>query len=264
MNANRVPVLMYHRVGEPGSDWETRFAIPTCRFAAHMHALKQAGYQAISIDTLVEWLEGAPKLPAGAFLLTFDDGYRDVREHALPILERMNWPYTVFLVSKLIGGQDGWTLESNPSGGLHPLLNADEIRDMQQRGGSFHSHTRNHARLPSLHDAELTDQLASSRQDLRELLGRDVDYLAYPFGQVDDRVEAAAKAAGYRAAFSTQPGFNRTDVNRFRIRRLEVYGTDSPAMLLRKIHLGCNDGTLTYMIRYYFQRLVGYLPGFSR
>ncbi len=262
--AMRVPVLMYHRVGARHNDWEARYGITPGNFAAHMQALAAKGYHAVGIDALTAWLEGGPALPEGALLITFDDGFRGVREHALPVLERLGWPFTVFLVSDLIGEQDVWTRSSNPSGVTYPLLNADEIRDMQQRGVNFHSHTRSHPSLPSLDDEQLAEQLAGSRRALAPLLGHDVPYIAYPFGHSDERVEAATRAAGYRAAFSTQPGFNRRDVNRFRIRRLDVFGTDTPAMLLRKVRFGSNDGSFGHAVRYYLNRLKGRLPGAGR
>jgi len=260
-HTQRVPVLMYHRVGEAHNSWEARYAISPRGFAAHMRALRRRGFRAIDIDDLVSWLEGGVALPEGTFLLTFDDGFRGVREHALPVLEELGWPCTVFLVSDLIGGQDDWTRQSNPSGQTYPLLDGGEIRDLQGRGVRFHSHTRSHASLPTLDDAALADQLRGSREALAELLGHEVRYIAYPFGHLDDRVEAATRAAGYRAAFSTQPGFNRPDVNRFRIRRLDVYGTDTPAMLLRKIRLGSNEGSLGHAARYYLDRIASRLRG---
>lgn len=253
----RVPVLMYHRVGTAHNAWEARYAIAPTAFAAHMRTLANAGYRAVPADALADWLDGGPPLPAGACVITFDDGFRGVREHALPVLERLGWCFTVFLVSDLIGGSDLWTRDANPSGTTYPLLDASEIRDMQRRGASFHSHTRNHRSLPTLNDAELFAELDGSRSALGELLGHEVRYLAYPFGHVDARVEAAARLVGYLAGFSTQPGFNRADVNRFRIRRLDIRGTDSPAMLLRKIHLGSNDGSLAHVTRYYLGRLAG-------
>ena len=256
----RVTVLMYHRVGDALNDWEARYAITPLNFAAHMRALAKAGYQAVSVDALVDWLENGISLPGKPVLLTFDDGFRGVRDHALPELEKLGWSCTVFLVSDLIGGEDVWTRASNPSGKTYPLLDAEEIQDMQRRSVSFHSHTRSHASLPSLDDAQLADQLQASRQVLAELLHHEVDYIAYPFGHLDARVEAATRAAGYRAAFSTQPGFNRRDVNRFRIRRLDVFGTDTPTMLLRKIRFGSNDGSLLSVARYYLDRLRGHLP----
>ena len=263
-DALRIPVLMYHRVGEAHNEWESRYAISPGNFAAHMESLARKGYRAVGIDALVGWLEGGPSLPEGSLLVTFDDGFRGVREHALPVMERLDWPFTVFLVSDLIGGEDIWTRVSNPAGVTYPLLDAQEIQDMQMRGVSFHSHTRSHASLPTLDDDQLSAQLAGSRQVLSGLLGHEVPYIAYPFGHLDDRVEAAARAAGYRAAFSTQPGFNRRDVSRFRIRRIDVYGTDTPNMLLRKVKLGSNEGSLGHAARYYLDRLKSRLPGVGR
>lgn len=259
--SDRVPVLMYHRVGAARNVWEARYAIAPDAYAAHMQALAGAGFRAVGIDALVAWLEGGPALPANAIVVTFDDGFRGVREHALPVMEKFAWPFAVFLVSDLIGQQDVWTRSANPAGVTYPLLDADEIRDMQQRGVSFHSHTRSHASLPALDEEALADQLGGSRARLSDLLGHDVAYLAYPFGHVDDRVEAATRAVGYRAAFSTQSGFNRRDVNRLRVRRIDVYGTDTPRMLLRKIRLGSNDGSLEYAARYYLDRVKSRLPG---
>lgn len=262
--AIRVPVLMYHRVGKAHNDWEARYTISADNFAAHMGALARKGYTAVGIDAFLDWLDGGPPLPKGALLVTFDDGFRGVREHALPTMEALNWPFTVFLVSDLIGGQDVWTQASNPSGATYPLLNAEEISDMSGRGVTFFSHTRSHADLPTLDDNDLADQLGGSRKALAGLLGHDVPYLAYPFGRLDERVETATRAAGYRAAFSTQPGFNRRDVNRFRIRRIDVFGTDTPTMLLRKVRLGSNDGSFGHTVNYYLDRLKAHLPGAGR
>jgi peptidoglycan/xylan/chitin deacetylase (PgdA/CDA1 family) len=245
---------MYHRVAEACNAWEARYAIAPAQFEAHMLALRRAGMRAVAAGSLVDWLEGGSPLPASSFVMTFDDGFRSVREHAHPVLQRLGWPYTVFLVSGLIGGQDIWTRSANPDCRSFPLLNAEEILDMQREGVSFHSHTCSHASLPTLDDQRLAAELVESRVALERLLGRAADLLAYPFGHVDERVAAAARRAGYRAAFSTQPGFNRHDIDRHWIRRIDVYGTDTPAMLLRKVRLGTNDGSVARMARYYFGR----------
>jgi peptidoglycan/xylan/chitin deacetylase (PgdA/CDA1 family) len=259
-----VIVLMYHRVGPAGNAWEARYAISPDCFESHMLALARQGHRAVPLEALCEWLEGGAPLPAGAFVLTFDDGFRGVREHALPILERLRWPFTVFLVTDLVGGEDVWTRASNPDRVTYPLLNAEEILDMQRRGVGFHSHTCSHASLPGLDDSQLMRELGESRTALQHLLGRPVNFLAYPFGHVDERVAAAARSAGYRAAVSTQPGFNRQDVDRFHIRRIDVFGTDTTSMLLRKVRLGTNDGTFSNLAHYYLGRAKARLSPHAR
>ena len=171
-------------------------------------------------------------------------------------LTALRWPSTVFLVTQLVGKRDEWSKGQNPSGTTHPLMGAHHIHELRAQGFSFHSHTRTHPDLRTLDDTALQDQLVGARSDLQNLLGEDVDYLAYPYGRYDERVLRAAQQAGYRAAFSVQPGFNRRDIDRFRLRRLDVFGTDSPAALRRKITLGSNDGSLAKVMAYAASRVL--------
>lgn len=256
MNAARIPVLMYHRVGAAHNDWERKYCVSPQRFAEHMQTLERAGWRAVAIDDFFAWLDGSTELPEQSFLLTFDDGFLGVYEHAAPVLASLGWPATVFLVSQLIGQRDAWCETHNPSGATYPLMGASHIRELRNRGFSFDSHTRSHADLLTIDDNALLDQLAGARNDLQSLLGEAVDYLAYPYGRHDDRVLRAAQAAGYRAAFSVQPGFNRRDIDRFRLRRLDVFGTDSAAALRRKITLGSNDGSLGHSLKYFANRVL--------
>lgn len=258
-NAARLPILMYHRIGDAKNDWERKYCVEPVRFAAHMQALAKAGWQAVPLASFLGWLDGQVELPEKAFLLTFDDGFLGVHEHAAPVLTRLNWLPTIFLVSQLLGKRDLWCASHNPSGETYPLMDAGHIRELRGLGFSFQSHTRNHADLPTLDDATLQNELRGSREDLEDVLGEPVTHLAYPYGRYDDRVLQCAQAAGYHSAFSTQPGFNRRDIDRYRLRRLDVFGTDSPAALCRKIELGTNDGSLAHSVRYRVSRVAARL-----
>lgn len=251
----RIPVLMYHRIGTAHNNWESRYCIAPGQFTKHMHRLAEQGMHACSLTDFFAWIGGKKVLPEGSFLITFDDGFLGVYEHAAPVLHELGWPATVFLVSQHINGRDVWCQTENPNGATYPLLAMEHINAMRQMGFSFHSHTRLHPDLTTLSDDGLVNELAGSRQELRDLLDEEMRYLAYPYGQLNDNVINAAVAAGYEAAFSTQPGFNRQDIDPFRIRRLDIAGTDSSGMLVRKIHYGSNDGSWRQTARYYGRRL---------
>jgi peptidoglycan/xylan/chitin deacetylase (PgdA/CDA1 family) len=253
--AERVPVLMYHRIGPTHNVRERRFCIPPDQFARHMYRLASLGMQACSLKDFCGWLEQKTDLPDGSFLLTFDDGFLGVYEHAAAILEKLGWPATVFLVSKLVGKTNEWCKVENPDATAYPLLAPEHIAAMRKSGFTFQSHTRLHTDLTTLTGDGLAEALAGSRQDLEELLGEEVRYLAYPYGRHDDRVISATRAAGYYAAFSTQSGFNRRSADHYRVRRLDVYGTDTPGMLTRKIFYGSNDGSWQQVFRYFRGRV---------
>lgn len=253
--ATRATILMYHRVGEAENHSEKRYNVTPERFADHMLTLQSRRMCPCTIDDFVAWIEGEAALPEHSFLLTFDDGFLDVYEHAFPFLSKMGWPATVFLVSGMIGKTDTWTQHENPSPMPHPLLGRAEILEMARGGFSFHSHTRSHCDLRQLPPVSLMEELRGARQDLEDLLGSPVPYLAYPYGLYDETVIDAAKASGYSAAFSVLPGFNRRHIDRYRIRRIDVYGTDSATALLRKVTFGSNDGSWRSPIRYYAGRV---------
>jgi peptidoglycan/xylan/chitin deacetylase (PgdA/CDA1 family) len=248
-------VLIYHRMGHAESDSERRYCVSPELFAAHMRALAGAGERACPVTEFCAWLRGERALPEGSFVLTFDDGFLGVHEHAMPVLEELGWPATVFLVSGLVGGRNEWAPDDDLSRKRYPLLARPQILEMSRRGFAFQSHTRSHPDLTRLPADRLSEELSGSRRDLEDLVGEPAFCLAYPYGRYDDRVVDAVEAAGYQNAFSTESGFNRPAADPYRLRRLEVFGTDSAANLLRKLRLGSNDGSLAAAARYYAGRL---------
>ena len=254
-HARRTLVLMYHRIGISLNTWERKYCVSPNQFVKHMEALAHAGYNACSLDAFMAWMNGIAELPDKAFLLTFDDGYQGLYTHAAPVLAKLGWPVTVFLVSSLIGKSDVWCQAENPDESSYPLLSASEIRDLAESGFTFQSHTRSHADLTTLSDEALAVELIEARESLEGLLGKPVRYLAYPYGRHNDHVVEMTKTAGYVAAFTVRPGFNRRGQDFFRIRRLDVFDSDSTAALLRKMSLGSNDGTILKKARYYIDRL---------
>lgn len=249
----RVPVLMYHRLGAPESRRDI-YCIRPERFAAHMHALAAAGYRAVGIDAFEAWLAGMQALPEQSFVLTFDDGFMGVHDYALPVLESLGWPATVFLVAAKTGQQSDWQVTTQYPMPPHPLMGANELHRLQAGGFSLQSHSLLHHDLTTLDPDTLARDLAESRARIADLGGGVPRHLAYPYGRYNAHVCAAAAVAGFTLAFSVDSGFNAPGQDLYRVRRLDVYGSDSPAMLLRKIRLGTNDGSLGHLARYYLRR----------
>ncbi len=254
--SGRAVVLMYHRVGNTRNSWEKKYCVAPEMFSRHMLKLHDANMRPCAIDDFVAWMLGKRALPVNSFLLTFDDGFKGVYDYAAPVLRELGWSATVFLVADLIGKTDAWCSNSNPSGRTYPLMSNAEIEELSRCGFNFHSHTCNHPDLPLLGDREIDDELSRSRQIIQKITKSSVTYIAYPYGRYDERVLSAAKKTGYAAGFSVRPGFNRPGQSIMEIRRLDIFGTDSPSMLLRKVKLGSNDGTFLSMLNYYFRRLI--------
>ena len=108
----------------------------------------------------------------------------------------------------------------------------DELRELAGRGVEVGSHTASHPHLPALSDAELAEELRASKERLEHELGRPCTVLAYPFGDCDDRVRAAARAAGYETAFGL-PG-DPTGRDPYDVFRVGVWRGDSPHKVVFK------------------------------
>ena len=195
------PVLCYHRVGGAIELGVTR--VPESVFARQMTALARAGFQALSLQEYSQRLapdSSACRVPPSAFLLTFDDGYTELAEHAYPLLADLGFTATTFVVTDFIGRDNTWDVRYTWRRLRH--LAWDAIERWQARGFTFASHGATHARLTWLSDAAVTQELGGSRETLKSRLGADAARaVAYPFGAVDARIVRLARAAGYELGF---------------------------------------------------------------
>ncbi|HEX6536100.1 MAG TPA: polysaccharide deacetylase family protein [Gemmatimonadaceae bacterium] len=218
-------VLCYHAIADLGSDAQLApYGVPPDRFRAQLDTLRRSGYRFVAPEELVRYLDGRGGMPRRALLLTFDDCYRDLATDALPLLEERAIPAIAFAVTGCVGGINAW---DQPQGARAlPLLDADGLADAARRGVEIGAHSHTHRSLVAIGDEALCAEVAGSVERLR-CLGHDaVRFYAYPYGEHDARARAAVRAAGVRAAFTTEPGRVRATDDPYRLRRVEVTRED--------------------------------------
>ena len=211
----RLPVMLYHHVGPARPATYPELTVSPERFERQVRWLARHGYVGIRPSDWQSWRLGAGALPDKPVLLTFDDGYADLADFALPVLERHGFGAAVFVVTGEIGGTNRWDEERGA--GTHRLMSADQIRDWSARGIEFGAHGRSHADLTTLPDALLAAELSGCASDLAELLGKPPVAFAYPYGRCNERVAERARRV-YDLAFTCDEGINdlRTDPGRLR------------------------------------------------
>ncbi len=181
-------VLMYHSVAPYEQDPYLVTVRPE-RFEQQLHWLHRRGLRGTSMrELLAARREGNDR---GLVGLTFDDGYADFGEHALPVLARYGFTATVFVIADLLGGSNSWDV----AGPRKALMSAQEIRDIAQRGMEIGSHSRRHVSLTST--GELIAEVAESRAILEDVTGAEITGFCYPYGHLDAPAVEAVRAAGY-------------------------------------------------------------------
>jgi peptidoglycan/xylan/chitin deacetylase (PgdA/CDA1 family) len=156
--------------------------------------------------------------------VTFDDAFRNIGS-VLPALRQLAMPITVFVCSGY-ADRDGAALLIPELATGHPMdvdglrtMPWEGLRTLAGMGVEVGSHTVTHPHLTRLPEAELARELRESKQRIEDELGRSCPLLAYPYGEHDERVRAAAQDAGYEAAFALRepPG------DPFALPRVDLY-----------------------------------------
>jgi peptidoglycan/xylan/chitin deacetylase (PgdA/CDA1 family) len=219
----RPPVLCYHRIGGAPELGVTRVARSV--FERQMRSLAEAGWRTLTLSEFTA-ARPTPHSPR-TFLLTFDDGYASLGEHAYPVLDRLGFTATTFLITDFIGRENRWDMRYT----WRPLQHLDwgEIERWRARGFDFASHGARHRRLTWVDDITAVDELGRARETLMGRLGEEAGRaIAYPFGAVDARVERLAQGAGYALGFGGVRGDHGSP---WHLPRVPVYmwdATDTP------------------------------------
>jgi len=180
----------------------------------------------LPLSEVIGRLDRKGRPPRGVSVLTFDDGFVSLYDHALPLLRRHQLPATVFLVAQtlsLAGHPVDW-VDTPPE---HPLvtLTLDQVLEMQEAGIDFQSHSWAHKDLTTMDAAAVLRDLTDSRELLEDLLRRPVRHLAYPRGRHNTRVREAARKAGYSHAYALPE--QREDPGPFALPRVGVHHGNS-------------------------------------
>ncbi len=223
-------VAMYHSVGDCSDD-PYRITVTPERLAKQLGWLRRRRLRGVSVaELLAARARGEGRRLVG---LTFDDGYADFLDHALPLLDRWGCGATLFVLPGRLGGDNAW----DPLGPRKPLLTADGIRRAARVGVEIGSHGLTHVDLTKADAATLRAETAGSRALLEELVQAPVDGFCYPYGSVDQRAVDAVRDAGYGYACAIDPG--------------PLSGPHA----LPRVHVGQNDHAPRLFLKYRLHRL---------
>lgn len=196
--SGKIPVLTYHFIGSEHEAEKHKDYVSKRSFSWQMAFLDFLNYRVISLDDLYA-IKTAKRKPMGRELvITFDNDGGSFEETALPVLEKYTQPVGLFVVSESV------------KRGIHNNMSPETLRELYDRGWiTVASHSKTHPILARMTVEQIEEELHGSKVDLEALLERPIRYLAYPNGELDQRVIDIAASSGYLLSFTdSYKGFN--------------------------------------------------------
>jgi len=233
-------ILTYHQIDvapPPPAAFRSLYVAPAS-FARQMRWLHNLGYRGLSMRDLMPYLRGEK---VGKVVgLTFDDGYCNNLQYALPVLQECGFTATCYVMSQLLGKTNVWDLENGVV--QADLMTASQIRQWAQAGMEIGAHTKTHCKLPHMSDADAAREISDCKAELGDVLGVPVEHFCYPYGFYEDRHAAMAQDAGYQSATTTLRGKVRLGADLFQLHRIPVVRSTYMPQFLLKLLTGYENG----------------------
>lgn len=218
--AQTLPILMYHQIdASPARGTPMRgLTVTPGSFARQMGLLRLLGYRGVSMTELEPYLRG--EATGKVVGITFDDGYRNNLEHALPVLQCNGFTATCYAVSSPHEGRNAW--DEGIGVPQKPLFSPADMRTWVNAGMDLGCHTQHHADLTVLEDIHAYQEIASAKQELEDIVGSEVRHFCYPYGRYKQQHRNMVETLGFRTATTTRRGRTHTGDDLLQLPRVLV------------------------------------------
>lgn len=220
-----VPILMYHHIEINPRPNDTVYAalyVSPDQLNQQLSYLSTHNFHTITLDELLNALNGRKILPPNPIILTFDDGYQSFYDSAYPLLKKYNMKAVQFVITQVEGAP--------------AYLSWSEIVEMDKSGFvEIAAHTRHHPNLPDLSQSAIIDEILGSKYDLEQHVHHTINWFAYPYGSYNQFIIQTLKNAGFKGAVSTIYGTNQSEDNLYLLPRIMVDGRFSLDNITKRI-----------------------------
>lgn len=243
-----IPILMYHKVVREEIPSKHRIFVKVKTFAEHLDFFRRRGFSTLHFSELADFWHGRRPLrefPKKPLILTFDDGYKNNRANALPLLKQYGAKATIFALADPAVTFNSWdAAEGEPR---EDLMSIEELQELPRETIEIGSHGFRHERLTEKSDQEVLTELWESKHILKqELPDRPINVFAYAYGSVDPRLPRLAQQAEYDFAVNTDSGPVMWIKDRWSLFRVNIFPEDNWFSLWKK--------TSPWYRKYYFKK----------
>ena len=232
-----MPVLMYHKIPDAPLATRHQTYVTKENFARHLAYFHRRGLTPITFADYLRFARGERPLadfPARPLVLTFDDGYLDNYTNLLPLMQRYGYRGVLYLLGDSDLRHNQWDLAADPTEPRAALLSPAQRRAFVAAGWEIGAHTMSHPRLTTLPLPAATEEIQRSKHALETALETEIVSFAYPYGDLNEDVKAAVRAAGYALGIATDTGGLHLEADRMQVFRVNMFPNETTGSLFKK------------------------------
>lgn len=215
-----VPILLYHSVAHTSAPRFKKWTIHPDLFAAQMQYLHDQRYTPLTVTHWAWLMEQRSYLPEHPIVISFDDGYADFLDYALPILQQYGFEATLYVVTKYVGQSSTWL--HGQGAGDRSMLTWVQLAEVSAAGIECGAHSHTHVQLDAVPLPEAREEIARSKRELEQHLNQPVETFAYPYGYHTVRVRELVQEAGFTSACAVKHALSTMDDDRLALSRIII------------------------------------------
>lgn len=214
-------ILLYHQIGKnPVKQTNLDCYCRQGQFEEQMAYLYDSHYKVISLEELIVKINSQKALFEEQYIvLTFDDGCDKFSKTALPILQKYNFPSTIYPVAGCLGKVATWPKEINPDLSIVSEL---ALKELSVQGVDIGAHTMNHVKLSNCDFDIAKEEIEQSKQVLEHIIDKKITSFSYPHGVYNDNIYKLIKTLGFSNAVTCNSNFINTYSDLFLLPRKYV------------------------------------------
>lgn len=199
-STKKINILLYHQIGDvPNTYTNLDCFCNTKDFYRQMEYLMNSDYQVISLAKALNLISNNRIIDGNYVVLTFDDGCEKFYDVTFPILEKFNFPSTVYPVVGFLGKYASWSAIYNPE---LKILSKRMLIELNKLGVEVGAHTMDHVKLTHIKRNDAINQVQNSKETLEQLLEQNIHSFAYPHGDFNKKIIEIVKEAGFSNALT--------------------------------------------------------------
>lgn len=234
---NFIPVLMYHKIPDAPLATKHQIYVTKDNFEKHLAYFKKQRLTPITFADYLKFASGESAIntfPARPIILTFDDGYTDNYTNLLPLMQQYGYRGVLYLLGDFDIRYNKWDADFDPTEPRSEIMDLAQKRAFVAAGWEVGAHTMSHPRLTTLPLPVAATEIRRSKTELETALHTQIVSFAYPYGDCDEAVKNAVRAAGFALGIATDTGGMHLEADRMQVFRINMFPNETTSSLFKK------------------------------